>query len=120
NKAFRAQARISVSGTLYEDLPETPPRAPLGWPYSDLHLLLVIAILPESRIKNLKIEYYAHYPMHILFIGDYEIDSQQVRTSSAQYYSQQRGCPDVQKSNKCSSSSIHCIVDDSAGYACFC
>jgi len=26
NKAFRAQARTSVSGTLY-DVPETPPRA---------------------------------------------------------------------------------------------
>jgi len=32
NKAFRAQARISVSG----NLPETPPRATLGWPYSGL------------------------------------------------------------------------------------
>jgi len=32
NKAFRAQARISVSGKL----PETPPRATLGWSYSGL------------------------------------------------------------------------------------
>ncbi|MFI3197325.1 MAG: hypothetical protein QX196_03275 [Methylococcaceae bacterium] len=48
NKTFRAQARISVSGTLY-DMPETPPRATLGWPYSGLRLLLVIAGL--TRIK---------------------------------------------------------------------
>ena len=56
NKAFRAQARISVSGTLY-DMPETPPRATLGWPYSGLRLLLVIAVSLESSIKNLKAEY---------------------------------------------------------------
>ena len=32
NKAFRANARTSVSGKL----PETPPRATLGWSYSGL------------------------------------------------------------------------------------
>ncbi|MFI3199257.1 MAG: hypothetical protein QX196_13150 [Methylococcaceae bacterium] len=37
NKTFRAQARISVSGTRSR-MPETPPRATLGWSYSGLRL----------------------------------------------------------------------------------
>jgi len=37
-------------------MPETPPRATLGWSYSGLRQLLVIAASPESRIKNVKIE----------------------------------------------------------------
>jgi hypothetical protein len=36
-------------------VPETPPRATLGWSYSGLRLLLVIAASPESSMKNLKI-----------------------------------------------------------------
>ncbi|MEI6066413.1 MAG: hypothetical protein WCP96_03680 [Methylococcaceae bacterium] len=37
-------------------MPETPPRATLGWSYSCLRQLLAIAASPESRVKNLKIE----------------------------------------------------------------
>ncbi len=57
NKAFRAQARISVSGTLYESAGNATTRYALrqaqdrlGWSYSGLRLMLVITEFPE--IKN--------------------------------------------------------------------
>jgi len=63
NKAFRAQARISVSGILYECAGNATTRSALrqaqdrlGWSYSGLRLLLVIDASSESRLKNLKID----------------------------------------------------------------
>ena len=54
NKAFRAQAIISVSG-IRTRVPETPPRATLGWSYSGRLIVAEINLLQTKKFVVLEI-----------------------------------------------------------------
>ena len=55
NKRFRHSLRYAGNATTRYALRQAQDR--LGWSYSGLRLLLVIAVSPESSIKNLNIAY---------------------------------------------------------------
>ncbi|MFI3199251.1 MAG: hypothetical protein QX196_13120 [Methylococcaceae bacterium] len=62
--------RTSVSGT-HSRMPETPPPAALGWSYSGLRLLLVIAVIFILVIFVIFIIF-----MHLMAIGGLSLITQ--------------------------------------------